>query len=75
MVSLLAQFERDIVPLIAEGHDQAIEDFKRSCREKLNALTFEGIELMRLEPGEELNECAVDLAERLAFGDNDGGPE
>lgn len=75
MVSLLSQFEQEIVPLVAEGHEQKIEDFKRSCREKLNALTFEAIELMRLEPGQDLNEHAVDLAGRLAFGNNDGGPE
>jgi hypothetical protein len=75
MVSLLTQFEQEIVPLVAEGHDQAIEDFKRSCREKLNALTFEAAELLKLEPGEDLNECAADLAGKLAFGDNDGGPE
>lgn len=75
MVSLLAQFEREIVPLIAKGHAQAIDDFKRSCREKLNALTFGSVELMRLQPEEDLNDHAVDLAGQLAFGDNDGGPE
>lgn len=74
MVSLLSQFESDIAPLI-KGHDTEIEHFKRSCREKLNALTFEAIELLRMEPGESLNEHAVDLAGRLAFGNSDGGPE
>lgn len=74
MVSLLAEFEREIEPQVAKGHDKEIEDFKRSCREKLNALTFEALELMALQPGEEVNEHAVDLAARLPFGDNDGGP-
>jgi hypothetical protein len=73
MISLLSEFEREIAPHMGPGHQKAIEDFKRSCRSKLNALTWEAIELMRLEPGETLNEYSVDLASKLAFGDNDGG--
>lgn len=75
MVSLLAEFEREIEALLPAGSHQATENFKRSCREKLNALTFEALELMKLQPGEEVNEHAVDLAARLPFGDNDGGHE
>jgi hypothetical protein len=71
MISLLSEFETEIQPLIA-GNEQAIEHFKRSCREKLNAVTFEAIELMQLGPGEELNELAVDLTARLQSGDNGG---
>lgn len=73
MLSLLSEFEREIAPHVSPGHETAIANFKRSCREKLNGLTWEAIELMGLEPGDSLNEHAVDLAEQLAFGDNDGG--
>lgn len=72
MVSLLSEFEQAIQPHISSGNDKAIEAFKRSCREKLNGLTWEAIELMQLEPGEDLNEHAVDLAERLTFDDSGG---
>lgn len=61
--SLLAEFEREIEPLLPPEASQAIDDFKRSCRKKLNGLTWEAIELMALGPGESLNEHAVDLAE------------
>lgn len=61
--SLLQQFERDIEPLLPPGSQEAIADFKRSCRKKLNGLTWEALELMQLRPGESLNEHAVDLAE------------
>lgn len=72
MVSLLSQFEQEIEPHIAAGHRKAIEDFKRSCRQKLNGLTFEAIELLKLEPGESLNEFAVRLAEQLPSDANGG---
>ncbi len=72
MISLLSEFEREIEPHLPRGLQQEIENFKRSCREKLNGLTFEAIELMKLQPGEHLNEHAVDLAERLAFDANGG---
>lgn len=68
MVSLLSQFERDIEPYL-EGQRQAIDDFKRSCREKLNALTFEAIELLRMDDDEALNEHAVELAAQFAYTD------
>lgn len=73
MVSLLSEFEREIEPHVTPGHTQAIETFKRSCRQKLNGLAFEAAELMRLQPGEDINEHAVELAEQLAF-DANGGP-
>lgn len=68
MVSLLTQFERDIEPFLEPGQSQAVDDFKRSCREKLNALTFTAVELMRDEG--ELNEHAVDLVARMGYPDN-----
>jgi hypothetical protein len=61
--ALLFEFEREIEPLLPPGSKQAAENFKRSCRKKLNALTWEAIELMQLRPGESLNQHAVDLAE------------
>lgn len=72
MVSLLSEFEAKVEPLIPAGHRKETEDFKRSCRQKLNGLTFGAIELMRSEPGEHLNEHAVELAEQLAFNANGG---
>lgn len=69
MVSLLSQFERDIEPHLGPGHRQAINDFKRGCREKLNALTFEAVELM-LRPDGEINEHAVDFAAEFGFPDH-----
>lgn len=70
MVSLLSEFERELEPHIA-GHAKEIADFKRSCREKLNGLTWEAIELLGGDEGE-LNEHAVDLAEKLPFDANGG---
>jgi len=67
MISLLSEFERAIEPHVRPGHDKAIQDFKRSCRERLNGLCWEAIELTKLEPGESLNSHAVDLAEKLAY--------
>jgi hypothetical protein len=67
MVALLNEFERDIEPLIGPGHEDAIVHFKKSCRGKLNGLTFEAVELMRLLPGERFNEAAADLAEQITF--------
>lgn len=63
MRTLMQAFESEIEPYIAPGHELAIENFKRSCRKKLNGLTWEALELMNLQPGESLNEHAVDLAE------------
>lgn len=76
MISLLSEFEREIEPLLrGRVSTQTIEHFKTSCREKLNGLTFEAIELMRLRPGELLNQHAVDLAAKLPFDDNGGNPQ
>lgn len=72
MISLLGEFEAVIERLLPPGHEREIENFKMSCRAKLNGLTFEAIELMKLQPGEHLNEHAVDLAERHAFDANGG---
>jgi len=72
MISLLSEFERDIEPLIGPGHEKAIAHFKRSARGKLNGLTFEAIELMKLLPGERFNEAAADLAEQVTFDANGG---
>jgi hypothetical protein len=76
MISLLSEFEENIQPLIAKSDEnhRAIEHFKRSCREKLNLVTFEAVELMQLQPGEEMNELAVDLTARLQ-SDDTGGTE
>lgn len=75
MISLLSEFEQNIEHHIPAGHEQVIENFKRSCREKLNGLTFEAIELMKLQPGERFNEHAADLAEKLMFDANGGQRE
>lgn len=72
MVSLLSEFEREIERHVRPGNAKAIADFKRSCREKLNGLTFLACELMKLEPGEEMNQHIVDLAEKLQFDANGG---
>jgi hypothetical protein len=72
MNSLLTEFEREIEPLIGPGHGKVIENFKRSCREKLNGLTFQAVELMGLGPGEHFNEAAADLAEHIEFDRNGG---
>jgi hypothetical protein len=72
MVSLLSEFERHIERHVAPGNSKAIADFKRSCREKLNGITFLACELMKLQPGEEINQHIVDLAEKLQFDANGG---
>lgn len=71
MVSLLSEFER-LERHVKPGHRQEIENFKRSCREKLNGITFLACELMKLQPGEEINQHIIDLAEKLQFDANGG---
>lgn len=75
MISLLSEFEREIEPYVRGDRRQAIENFKRNCRRKLNGLTWEALELMNLQPGEHINEHAADLAEQLAFDANGGQPK
>lgn len=72
MVSLLSEFEHEIERHVRPGHEKEIEHFKRSCRRKLNGLTFLACELLKLEPGESINEYATDLAEQLEFDANGG---
>ena len=72
MISLLSEFEHEIERHIRPGHDREIAHFKRSCRTRLNGLTFLACELMKLQPGEGVNQCATDLAEQLAFDANGG---
>jgi hypothetical protein len=72
MVSLLSEFEREIERHVRPGHQKEIDHFKQSCRRKLNGLTWLACELMKLEPGESLNEYVTDLAEQLEF-DASGG--
>lgn len=67
MVALLGAFEEGIEPLIPPGNQEAIRNFKRGCREKINGLAYEGIRAARALPGEAVSELAGDLAERLAF--------
>ena len=67
MVSLLSEFEQEIERHVRPGHQQEIDHFKRSCRRKLNGLTFLACELLKLQPGESVNEYATDLAEQLEF--------
>jgi hypothetical protein len=71
MRSLLEEFDTEIAPHF-RGDQKAVRDFKKHVREKLNALTWEAIELTKLGPGESLNEHAVDLAGQLAFDANGG---
>ena len=72
MRGLLELFEQQIEPHIASGHERAIENFKGELRGKLNGLTFEATELLRLRPGERFNEAAADFAERVQFDANGG---
>jgi hypothetical protein len=69
---LLEAFEQEIEPHITPGHEQAITNFKQSLRGKLNALTFEATELIKLQRGERFNEAAADLAEHAQFDANGG---
>lgn len=75
MISLLSEFEREIERHVAPGHEREIDHFKRSCRRRLNGLTFLACELMKLQPGESVNQYATDLAEQLAFDANGGQPK
>jgi hypothetical protein len=72
MVSLLSEFEQVIEALVEPGHEREIEHFKRSCRDKLNSLTWLATELMKLKPGEQMNEAMADLIQRLTSGANGG---
>jgi len=65
MVSLLSEFEREIERHVRPGHENEINHFKRSCRTRLNGLTWLACELMQLESGESLNEYATDLAQQV----------
>jgi hypothetical protein len=67
MVALLGQFEELIEPLIPAGNDERIKDFKRTAREKINGLAYEGIRAAQTRPGEAVSRQTADLAERYAF--------
>lgn len=71
MVALLGTFEEMIEPLIPPGNQEAIENFKGICREKINGLAYEGIRAANRRPGEAVSQLSADLAERLAFDDDD----
>jgi hypothetical protein len=67
---LLGNFEALIEPLIPPGNQEAIEDFKTVCREKINGLAYEGIRAASAQPGESVSRQSADLAESLAFTDD-----
>jgi hypothetical protein len=67
MVALLGRFEELIEPLIPPGNDEAIKNFKRVCRDKINGLAYEGLRAAECEPGEHVSRQTGDLAERFAF--------
>lgn len=71
MTVLLGTFEGRIEPLIPPGNQKAVEDFKTVCRQKINGLAFEGIRAAEAQPGESVSRQTADLAEDLAFDDND----
>jgi hypothetical protein len=68
MTALLTEFEREIEPLIAAGHQEAIDNFKGVCRAKINGITFEAVGLLR---GGTVNDVAVQLAEQHEFPQED----
>jgi hypothetical protein len=70
MISLLSEFEREIECYVEPGHEREIEHFKRNCRRRLNGLTFLACELLKLQPGESINEYATDLVEQLELDSN-----
>lgn len=71
MVALLRTFEELIEPLISPGNEQAIKDFKGVCRKKINGLAYEGIRAASARPGESVSAQTADLAESLAFPDQE----
>lgn len=73
MTVLLGSFEELIEPLIPSGNHKAIEDFKTVCRQKINGLAYEGIRAAEAQPGESVSRQTADLAEDLAFDDNEEG--
>ena len=75
MISLLSEFEQEIERHVKPGHDREIDHFKRSCRRKLNGLTWLACDMLKLEPGEIINEAAADMAEQLTFDANGGPPK
>jgi hypothetical protein len=70
MISLLSEFEQQIECHVGPGHEREIDHFKRSARRKLNGLTFLACELLKLQPGESINEYATDLIEQVEFDRN-----
>lgn len=71
MVALLGSFEEQIEPLIPPGHEKAIANFKGVCRKKINGLAYEGIRAAEARPGESVSAQTADLAESLAFTDQE----
>jgi hypothetical protein len=71
MVALLGSFEELIEPLIPPGHEIDIENFKGVCRKKINGLAFEGMRAADARPGEAISAQTADLAESLAFADQE----
>lgn len=71
LAAILAEFEQAIEPLIPTGHVGEIERFKGVVRKKLNGIAWKAVQLQELEPGQELNEYATQLAEdHLTFDDD-----
>jgi hypothetical protein len=66
MAQVLEQFERDVEPHLPDG---VADQFKGMVRQKLHALALDACEIMSLQPGEELNQAAVDLRDQMADTD------
>ena len=63
MAQLLEQFEREVEPHIPPD---VAEQFKGTTRQKLHALALDAIGILYLQPGEELNQAAVDLRDQVS---------
>ena len=66
LAQLLDQFEADIVPLLPEGSEQAIEEFKASTRRKFNALATDAYEITSVGTTAVINGHALDLRADLS---------
>ena len=66
MAQVLEQFERDVEPHLPDG---VADQFKGTVRQKLHALALDACEIMSLQPGEEMNQAAVDLRDQLSESD------
>jgi hypothetical protein len=62
MAQLLSDFEKHVEPHLPT---EVADEFKGLARGKMHALALDAVEIISLQPGEEMNGAAVELRDQL----------